>query len=374
MHDPRLDQLADVFIGHSTRLQPGEHVLIETFDTPEAMVIALVRATRAAGGHPHVALRSGRVLRALEESAAADGLDVWADYDRYRMTKMDAYIAIRGAENVSERAGVPEAQMQELMRRYGKPVHMEQRVNHTKWVVTRCPSPSMAQLAGVSTEDFEDFFFRVTTMDYARMTEAVAPLKARMEAADRVRIQGPGDTDLRFSIRDIPVIPCVGERNIPDGECFTAPVRDSVNGVMHYNTPTLFHGTTFENIRFVFEQGRIVEATADQGGDALAGVLDTDEGARYIGEFSLGFNPYILQPMKDILFDEKIAGSLHFTPGQAYEVADNGNRSEVHWDLVLIQRPEFGGGRVWFDDELIREDGLFVPESLRGLNPDVLGA
>ena len=373
MHDPRYDRLAALFIEHSTKLQPGEHVLIETFDCPDTMTVALIRAARAAGGHPHVALRSGRVLHALEESAAPDALDTWADYDRYRMTKMDAYIAIRGAENVSERAGVAETQVQEVMRRYGKPVHMDERVNHTKWVVTRWPSPSMAQLAQVGTEDFEDFFFRVTTMDYRAMARAVAPLVARMERADRVHIQGPGDTDLSFSIKDIPVIPCFGERNIPDGECFTAPVRDSVNGVIHFNTPTLFHGTTFENIRLTFEKGRITDATADQGGEHLAGIFDTDEGARYVGEFSLGFNPHILEPMKDILFDEKIAGSLHFTPGQAYEVADNGNRSEIHWDLVLIQRPEFGGGRICFDDELIREDGLFVPEGLRGLNPDQLG-
>lgn len=374
MNDPRYDRLAALLVRHSTRLQPGDHVLVEAFDIPRAMVVALVRAARAAGAHPHVALRDMRVMRALVDGAPDEALDVWADIDLHRMSAMQAYIGLRGGANASEYAGVPQEQMQRWARRYAKPVHFERRINHTRWCVLRWPSPSMAQLAETSTEAFEDFYFRACTMDYARMAAAVEPLAARMRAADQVRIVGPGDTDLSFSIRGIPVIPCCGDKNIPDGECFTAPVRDSVDGVIHFNTPTLYNGLTFRDIRLVFERGRIVEASAGQGGEHLAGILDTDEGARYVGEFSLGFHPFILEPMKDILFDEKIAGSLHFTPGRAYEEADNGNRSEIHWDLVLIQRPEHGGGTVALDGEVIRRDGLFLPEDLAGLNPDRLGA
>lgn len=374
MNDPRYDRLAELLVRHSTRLQPGDHVLVEAFDIPRAMVVALVRAARAAGAHPHVALRDMRVMRALVDGAPDEALDVWADIDLHRMSAMQAYIGLRGGANASEYAGVPQEQMQRWARRYAKPVHFERRINHTRWCVLRWPSPSMAQLAETSTEAFEDFYFRACTMDYARMAAAVEPLAARMRAADQVRIVGPGDTDLSFSIRGIPVIPCCGDKNIPDGECFTAPVRDSVDGVIHFNTPTLYNGLTFRDIRLVFERGRIVEASAGQGGEHLAGILDTDEGARYVGEFSLGFHPFILEPMKDILFDEKIAGSLHFTPGRAYEEADNGNRSEIHWDLVLIQRPEHGGGTVALDGEVIRRDGLFLPEDLAGLNPDRLGA
>jgi aminopeptidase len=204
------------------------------------------------------------------------------------------------------------------------------------------------------------------------MSEAITPLAERMRNTDRVRLVGPG-TDLAFSIKGIGAVPCEGRHNLPDGECFTAPVRDSVEGVIAYNTPSVYLGTTYDGLAFTFEKGRIVKAVGNPQ-DKLQKLLDTDEGARYVGEFSLGFNPHVLHPMKDTLFDEKIAGSLHFTPGQSYETADNGNRSRIHWDLVLIQRPDYGGGEVWFDGELVRKDGLFVTADLKGLNPERLGA
>jgi aminopeptidase len=191
-----------------------------------------------------------------------------------------------------------------------------------------------------------------------------------MKRADRVRLKGPG-TDLTFSIKGIGAEMCRGDRNIPDGEVFSCPVKDSVNGTIQFNTPTIYSGTRFERVRLVFRAGKIVEATASHT-RKLNEILDTDAGARYVGEFSLGFHPYILQPMCDILFDEKIAGSLHFTPGQAYKECDNGNRSAVHWDMVLIQRPDYGGGEVWFDGELIRKNGRFLPADLRPLNPERL--
>jgi aminopeptidase len=199
------------------------------------------------------------------------------------------------------------------------------------------------------------------------MARAMVPLERRMRKADRVRIKSPG-TDLTFSIKGIGAKTCKGDRNIPDGEVFSCPVKNSINGKIQFNTPTLYAGTKFENVLLEFKEGKVVRATSNNT-KRLNEILDTDAGARYTGEFSLGFNPYILNPMCDILFDEKIAGSLHLTPGQAYEDCDNGNRSAVHWDMVLIQRPEWGGGEIWFDDELIRRDGMFVPKDLKGLNP-----
>ena len=372
MTDPRIIKLAELLINHSCRLQSGEHILIEAFDVPEAIVIELIRAARRAGGNPHVAWRNNRILRTLNEAATDDNLKTWADCDLHRMTQMQAYLGVRGSENVSEMSGITDEQMKSNARLYAKPVHFERRINHTKWCVMRWPTPSMAQLSQLSTEAFEDFYFDVCTLDYEGMKQAVVPLAERMARTDRVHIEGPGDTDLNFSIKDIPVIPCYGEANIPDGECFTAPVRDSVNGVIHFNTPTIYNGHSFENVRLEFSSGKVVDATADQNGDLINSILDTDEGARYVGEFAIGFNPFILEPMKDILFDEKIAGSLHFTPGRAYEDANNGNVSEIHWDLVLIQRPEYGGGIIRFDDEVVRKDGLFVTDDLLGLNPDAL--
>ena len=371
MRDPRTRQLARLIVQHSCRLQPGEAVLIESFDLSDGLVLDLVEETQAAGAIPVVSLRDNAVIREQLARATEAQLQLQAAIELSQMKLVQAYIGIRASHNVSEMADVPADRMSLYQQIVAKPVHLDYRVNHTRWVVLRYPNSAMAQLANMSTEAFEDFYFRVCNVDYARMQRAMDPLVARMKRADRVQIKGPG-TDLSFSIKDIGVIPCFGERNIPDGECFTAPVRDSVEGVISYNTPSVYLGTTYNRLSFTFERGRIVRATGDPQ-DKLDLLLDTDEGARNVGEFSLGFNPHVLHPMKDTLFDEKIAGSLHFTPGQCYESTNNGNKSRIHWDLVLIQRPEYGGGEVWFDGELVRRDGLFVVDDLKGLNPEELG-
>ncbi len=372
MIDPRVTKLAEMLVNYSCKVQPGEHLLIEAFDLPEEMVIETVKATHRAGGHPHVILRNNKIIRALVGASQDDQLQTWGQYDRHRMEQMDCYLGLRGSQNVSELAGVADERMKAFGRLHGTPVHAEQRVNHTRWCVLRWPTPSFAQLAEMDTESFEEFYFDVCTLDYSNMDRAARKLQARMEKTDKVHIQGPGDTDLTFSIKDIPVIPCSGEVNVPDGECFSAPVRESVNGIIHYNTPTVYNGVSFKNIRLEFKDGKIINATAEGDDEKLNSIFDSDEGARYVGEFAIGYNPYILEPMKDILFDEKIAGSLHFTPGRCYEDASNGNNSEIHWDLVLIQRPEYGGGTISFDGEVIRKDGLFIVDDLDDLNPDAL--
>ena len=372
MRDPRNARLAEVLVKHSTRLQPGETCLVEAFDVADGLVLDLVEAIHSAGAIPLVYLRSNAVNRALMRQASERQYQIQAEVEMAQMKNAQAYIGLRATDNSSELADVPSDRMAMYARLVQQPVHLDYRVNRTRWVVLRYPTASMAQMANMSTEAFEEFFYQVCTLDYARMAAAMVPLQRRMERTDRVRIKSPG-TDLAFSIKNIGVIPCEGQRNIPDGECFTAPVKDSVNGTIRYNTPSLYQGTTYDSLAFTFENGRIVKATGNPQ-DRLDQLLDTDEGARYIGEFSLGFNPFIMHPMKDTLFDEKIAGSLHFTPGQAYATADNGNRSQVHWDLVLIQRPEYGGGEIWFDDELVRKDGAFVVTELEGLNPARLTA
>ncbi|MBV9865914.1 MAG: aminopeptidase [Abitibacteriaceae bacterium] len=366
MHDPRFDKLADILIRHSTQLQAGENILIEAFDAPPEMTAAILRAVEKAGGNPMVNIRQAQVTRALMQGATEDSMKLNAKVALNQMKQVQAYIGLRGGHNSAELSDVPGEKMRLYSRLWMHPVHLEQRVKKTRWCVLRFPSPAMAQEAQMSTEAFEDFFFDVCTFDYSKMQSAVEPLKQLMEQTDQVRLVGPG-TDLEFSIKNIGVIPCYGTHNIPDGECFTAPVKNSVNGSITFNVPTIEGGVTHENVNLQFKDGKIIEASSSNTPKLLE-VLDRDKGARYIGEFSIAFNPYILQPMKDILFDEKIAGSFHFTPGQAYEQADNGNRSEVHWDMVCIQRPEFGGGQIYFDDKLIRKDGEFVVKELKGLN------
>lgn len=373
MTDPRYKRLAEVVVGYSTAVNSGEKVLIEATDVPPEFTTTLIRRVRAAGGLPFVTTKQNIVLRELFLNSDEEQMRFIGEYELYRMKAMNVYIGVRGWENASEMSDVPTDTMKMVQKLWTNPVHLQHRVRHTRWVVMRFPTPSMAQAAGMSTTAFEDFFLRTCTMDYARMARECEALKQLMERTDRVRIVGPG-TELEFSIKGIPVVPCVGHRNLPDGEIFTAPVRDSVHGMITFNTPTIYNGITFENIKLEFEKGRIVSASAGPKTKELNEILDSDEGARYVGEFSLGINPFILHPMKDTLFDEKISGSLHLTPGNAYDAADNGNRSQVHWDMILIQRPEFGGGEIFFDGECIRRDGLFVPEELQGLNPDRLAA
>ncbi len=368
MTDPRYTKLARLLVEYSTRIKRGDSVLAELIDVPDEFGVELMRAVRDAGGIPLVEIRHSRVTREVLRGTDEAHARLVRDVEMYRMKKVQAYIAVRGSANANEASDVPS----EKLRLYSKALRpvIDYRVKKTRWCVLRWPTPSMAQAAGLSTEAFENLYFDVCTLDYARMAKAMAPLHRRMGRADRVRIKGPG-TDLAFSIRGIGAQMCKGDRNIPDGEVFSCPVRDSINGTIQFNTPTLYAGTRFDNVRLEFKAGKVVNAVSSNTA-RLNEILDTDAGARYTGEFSLGFNPYIMNPMCDILFDEKIAGSLHLTPGQAYEECDNGNRSAVHWDMVLIQRPEWGGGEIWFDDTLIRRDGLFLPADLQGLNPDRL--
>ena len=365
MIDPRYTKLANLLVNYSTALKKGERVLVDATDVPDEFTVELMRAARRAGGIPLVEVRHSRISREVLLDTNQRHASLVRAIEMFRMKQVQAYIAIRGSANANEAADVS-ADHLALYSKTLRPV-LNYRVNKTKWVVLRWPTPSMAQGAGMSTEAFENLYFDVCTMDYPKMARAMVPLERRMKNADRVHLKGPG-TDLAFSIKGIGAKMCKGDRNIPDGEVFSCPVKNSIHGQIQFNTPTIYAGTKFENVRLEFNDGKIVKATASNT-KRLNEILDTDAGARYTGEFSLGFNPYIENPMCDILFDEKIAGSLHLTPGQAYEECDNGNRSAVHWDMVLIQRKEWGGGEVWFDGELIRKDGLFVPKDLRPLNP-----
>ena len=364
MTDPRFAKLAKLLIEYSTALKKGDRVLLDLIDVPDEFGVELIRAARKVKAVPVVAVRHTRLnrelLRGTEEAHAA----LERDLELFRMKKMEAYIAIRGSANMNENSDVPSDRMS-LYSRITRPL-LNYRVSKTRWCVLRWPTPSMAQAASMSTEAFEDLYFDVCTMDYRKMAKAMVPLERRMKRTDRVHIKGPG-TDLRFSIKGIGAKMCRGDRNIPDGEVFSCPVKNSINGHIQFNTPTLYSGTKFENVRLEFKDGKVVNASSNNT-KRLNEILDTDAGSRYTGEFSLGFNPFILNPMCDILFDEKIAGSLHLTPGQAYDECDNGNRSAVHWDMVLIQRPEWGGGEVWFDGVLIRKDGVFLPKDLKPLN------
>ena len=367
--DDRIKKLSDILVNYSCKVKKGDKVMISyEGEACKHLVRQIIKDVYTVGGLPYAEIRDSSVNREILLGCEASQIEFMNDYLLAQMKGMDAYIAVRGGQNTSELSDVP----QERLNIYNKGLRpvLDYRVNHTKWVVLRYPNYAMAQLANTSLEAFEEFFFNVCTLDYDKMSKAMDPLVDLMNKTDKVRITGPG-TDLVFSIKDIPAIKCDGDKNIPDGEVYTAPVRESMNGVISYNTPSEEQGFTFENIVFEVKDGRIIKAAANNE-QRINKYLDTDPDARYFGEFAIGINPYILYPMKDTLFDEKISGSIHLTPGSAYEDAFNGNKSSIHWDLVLIQREDYGGGEIWFDDILIRKDGIFTLPTLEALNPDDL--
>ena len=367
--DPRIKELSELLVNYSCDIQPGDKVLISyEGECCKNLARQLIKDVYKAGGLPYSEIRDAAITREILLNCTEEQIMFKDKCDLEQMQGMQAYIAIRAGNNTAELADVPSEKLN-LYSKLSRPT-LDYRVNETKWVVLRYPNYSMAQLANTSLENFEDFYFDVCTLDYRKMSEAMTPLVELMNRTDKVQIKGPG-TDLTFSIKGIGAVKCDGLRNIPDGEVYTAPVRESMNGIISYNTPSEEQGFTYENIVFQVENGKIVKATANDT-KKINDLLDVDEGARYFGEFAIGVNPYILHPMKDTLFDEKIAGSFHLTPGMCYEDAPNGNKSANHWDLVMIQRPEYGGGEIWFDDILIRKNGIFVLPELEGLNPENL--
>ena len=370
MKDERIVKLAHNLVNYSVAAKKGDKVLVEAFDVPYPLVTELVKAIYAVGAQAFVTNIDTRVRAELLKGASDAQLELWAKHDAAVMNDMDCYIGLRGGDNAYENSDVPNERMDKYMSIYMHPVHHEIRVKKTRWCVLRSPSPSMAQLAGMSTEQFENHYFNVCNLDYSKMDKAMDALKALMEKTDKVRLVAK-DTDLTFSIKGIPAVKCAGEMNIPDGEVYTAPVKGSVNGVITYNTPSVYNGTKFEWVKLTFKDGKIIDADSSnkQKSDAI---FDTDDGARYVGEFAIGVNPYITEAIGDILFDEKICGSIHFTPGCCYDDAYNGNISAVHWDLVLRQTPEVGGGKIYFDGVLIRDNGRFVLPELMPLDPENL--
>lgn len=370
--DNRIEKLAKLLVNHSCKVKENENVMIEASDIDYQLVNAIIKEVYKNKGRVFLNLSNNRIKAEMLKGATKEQIDLMTELDKEKMSKMQCYIGIRGGNNCFELSSVPEDKLSMFSKKYLKEVHHDIRVEKTKWVILRYPNPGMAQLSSMSTEDFEDFYFNVCTLDYKKMEDAMQPLVDLMNKTDKVRIVSKNGTDLSFSIKDIPAIKCSGECNIPDGEVYTAPVKNSVNGVIQYNTPTVYNGQKFENIRLEFKDGKIIKATANSNNEALNKILDTDEGARFVGEFAIGVNPYVLHPMCDILFDEKISGSIHFTPGCCYEDAPNGNKSAVHWDLVLIQREDYDAGEIYFDDKLIRKNGLFTLEELKCLNPENL--
>lgn len=365
MRDERLTSLAKNLVDYSLDLKKGEKLYIEV-KGKETLNLAkeLVTQTAKREAIPFWFYNDDSILRKWVLNSSEEQMREFGEFHLMIMKAVDAYIILRGSDNFFDLADVPQQKMRWYQRHFYKPVHMDERIKYKRWCVLRYPSNSMAQLAQTSQEEFENFFYDVCNLDYSKMSNSMNFLVKLMEKTDKVRIVAK-DTDISFSIKGIPAVKCDGKRNVPDGEVYTAPVRGSVNGYISFNAPAIYQGVNYEGVRLEFKDGKIVKSFSLANNEKLKALFNTDEGARYTGEFAIGLNPYIKKPLKDILFDEKIFGSIHLTPGSCYDEADNGNKSAIHLDLVLIQTEEYGGGEIYFDDQLIRKDGIFVHPELK---------
>ena len=365
--DPRITELAGNIVNYAWDLKKGEVFYVDMIG-PETRVLGqeIVRLGTLKGGVPFWHGFDDNFAKAFFSGASLEQHKKFSDFHRQIMERVDCYVGVRGGNNPYDMSDLSSEQRKLKDEIYQSEVHMKTRLKK-RWVVLRYPVAALATMARMSQEKFEDFYFQVCCFDYAEMSRAMDPRVALMQKTDRVRIVSPG-TDIEFSIKGLPAIKCDGRINIPDGEVFTAPVKNSVNGFITYNTTSLNRGLLFRDIRLEVKDGKIIRATAPAFQKELDEIFNMDEGARYFGEFAIGVNPYILEPMNDTLFDEKIKGSIHLTPGNSYDECDNGNKSSVHWDLVLIQRESHGGGELYFDGKLVRKNGVFIVDELKALN------
>lgn len=364
--EEKIKELSKTIITYSLRLKENETVLIKS-DSMEAkpLVTELVKEAYEVGAVPMVRYMDQETNHLLMEGTKEKRIQILKEQNEFDVNHFDAFVSIRYIENDYNGKNIDK----KILSQVGESLKESNdiRINERRWVLLNYPSVTAAFKAGMSTVDFCKYAWDVMTVDYQKMNHLIQPLKDLMEKTDRVRIVAP-NTDITFSIKGIPAIPCCGEYNIPDGEIFTAPVKDSVNGTITFNTPCPYQGNIYTNVSLTLKDGKIVQAMCNEDNQSLNHIFDSDEGARYIGEFAIGLNPKILHPMGDILFDEKIIGSIHFTPGRAYREAFNGNISSIHWDMVLIEREEYGGGELYFDDVLIRKNGKFMLPELEPLN------
>lgn len=358
-------KLATQLLTHSIVLNKGENIMIQCIGLNAiGLVRALVQQVREMNAHPFLKIEDPETNRMLLESGDEEYWKNQAETDQLPlMKKMDAFIGIRASENIYENSSVSKKANKAYSDHFLNPVHFEERVNNTNWAVLRYPSAAFAMNAKMSTERFREFYYKACLFDYNKLKKAIEPLEKRLRETEKVQLKGKG-TDIEFSVKGQNWIPCYGKRNIPDGELFSSPILDSVNGHITY-APSVYQGKPFEYVKLVVENGVVIDYDSSNN-DALEEILDTDEGARRFGEFSFGLNPVIKNPMYDILFDEKITGSNHLTLGNDYEIAPNGNKSSIHWDLVCI------GANVYLDGELVRDGREFVKEDLKGLNPNQL--
>lgn len=366
MRDPRVANLARILVGYSTGVKEGDTCLIEGAAAAQPLIAAVYEEVLRAGGQPVVAMAFDEQQATYFEHASDAQLEWVSPLSKWAAEKADCRIAIGAETNTRALSQVaPERQtkrqaatrplMQRVMERSAEGDH--------RWVYTIFPTNAYASDAEMSLEAFEDFYFGACLADegdplenWKRASEETRRLADWAAGRSEVHVTGPG-TDITLGVEGRTFIPCFGDRNMPDGEFFTGPVEDSVEGEVSFHLPAMVGGREVSGVRFRFEGGKIVDASAERGEAYLLEMIDTDDGARRLGELGIGTNYKIDRGTRDVLLDEKIGGTVHMAVGASYPESGGRNESAVHTDLVCDLRR---GGRVEIDGELLQEDGKFV--------------
>lgn len=351
--DNRVSELAALLVGYSLKVKKGDVVKISGTELAKPLILAAYEEVVKKGGHPLVDLFFDEAGEIFYRRASGAQLDYLSPVRLYAAKKIDAALFIHSPSNTRMLSDVGPAKIARV-RRANKPVS-DIIMKRVRWVLVNYPTRALAQEAEMPLSRYEDFLFNSCLVDWREMKRDLQYLKKVLERTDVVRIVGE-DTDISFSIRGRKAIICAGESNMPDGEIFTAPVEGSVEGKIYYGFPAIFGGREVSGIRLRFEKGKVVEATAEKNEDLLLRLLDTDRGARVPGEFGIGYNYGIDRFTRDILFDEKIGGTIHIALGKSYAESGGKNDSALHWDMIKDLRQE---GVIYLDDRPIMEKGSF---------------
>ena len=366
MRDQRADALAQILVRYSTKVQPDDVCVIQSSTGAEVLVQAIYEEVLRAGGLPIMQLSTEGAVPAFYELANEKQLEWIPPTAQWAAENADVRIAVMADANPRELSQV-DPKRQALVQKARKPL-METSMRRAaegsyRWSLTLFPNQAYAAEAGMSLAAYEDFYYRacLATDDepvtaWQRQSDEVKRLAAWMEGKEEVHITAPG-TDITLGIAGRKFIPCVGEHNMPDGEFFTGPVEDSVNGEVSFSFPAAYGGREVAGVRFRFEDGKVVDASAERGEDFLIEMLDTDDGARRLGELGIGTNYGISTGTKEILLDEKIGGTVHMAIGMSYPESGGVNDSAVHWDMVCDLRQ---GGSITVDGTEIQKDGKFI--------------
>ena len=355
MHDTRITKLADILVNYSLKIKKGERALINaSSELAKPLVLEVYKKVLQAGGYPAVNIVFEEMTNIFYKMAAKEQLLDFPKIKFFEAKNVDCFINIRASVNKKALSNIdPKAISQRS--KVLMPIQ-EEIVNRKRWVICNFPTNALAQETDMSLEEYEDFLYGATNINWGKVKKKEMKLKRILDKGNIIRIVGK-DTDLTLSIKGRKAILCFGERNMPDGEVFLSPIEDTAEGQIYYDLPAIYQGKEVLGICLKFKKGKVIEAKAEKNQGFLISMLDTDKGARYLGEVGIGTNYGIKHFSKDILFDEKIGGTVHLAVGRSYESAGGKNKSAIHWDMIKDLR---NGGAIHVDGKEIQKNGRFV--------------